>query len=255
MVKQLPPRPPGPFPGYTTPPSNLPIYNYSPPSTNPVRGHLYPAPHLKSLSTPTNKHYSAPHVKSLSAYPPYRSKLEDYSYPAHSPYKRHIDNYSGYIAETPVPAPLSTFLDEPVNPPPLASFVIARLNNETVPTYPIPHNLVDKHDQVPDSDSSDETLDTTVAESASVEVTRSADGRRPFIPRPPGTPAPTTVPATLLRVGGTVVPRPPGTPTAVPRPPGTPTAVPRPPGTPRPGTALRSLGELQDSQQAGSFAK
>ena len=238
VVKQLPPRPPRPYPGQTTPPSNLPIYNYSPPSVNPVQGHLYPPPHVKSLSAPSHKSHGAPHIKSLSPYPPYRSKLEDYSYPGHSPYKRHIDHYSGYLAETPVPPPLSTFLDEPPNQPPLASFVIARLNNETVPTYPIPHNLVDNQER--DKNHDNRIVDNEVALSSSVEVTRSYDGKRPFIPRPPGTPSPTT--RSVAR-RGTVLPRVEGT------------VVPRPPGTPRPAASLRSLGGPHDSVQSGSFAR
>ena len=163
VVKELPPLPNN-FPFRS---SNQPVLNYRPPASNSVRGVLFPQPGIvKSLPQlkPAVIHHNYPAYANLAGLPPYRSKLEDYTYSPQPARKRHIAGYPLYTPRVPP----SNFV---IAPPPLASFVIARLRNQSVPAYPIPLDLLSKE-----------------AEDQAVVTQR--DKHQQGIPRPPGTPAP-----------------------------------------------------------------
>ena len=167
VVKELPTRHPYLHPHRPRHPTrhpihNQPIYNYSPPTTNTVRGVLVLPSKVRSL--PPRQY--VPEVPRSSDYTPYRSKLDDFTTEsAQQPrpaFKRQVEARPKF--------------DDEIGAPPLASFVIARKQNETLPTYSIPHKLIPAENTNANKDIASDKSDVV---------------QTFVIPRPPGSPRPT----------------------------------------------------------------
>ena len=197
VVKQLPPPPRrgghrARYPAGRRPPVfTEPIYNYSPPSLNTVRGVLVHPGDVRTLPpklfSPRERHRSSLPSSSLLPSSP------DGLGPTH-PYRSRLDDFTREDSVGQLRSPSATFKreigsqhpqEDGFGQPPLASYVVARKYNKSIPAYPIPHNLVPTEDVAVAEEAEKATLPTVATVSGSPPV---------VIPRPPGSPRPARPP-------------------------------------------------------------